>query len=145
MIGRKRHPGSRGFTLIEVLVTLALMGIVLPVAMRGISISVAQARFARNSAEAAALGQSKLNEIVAVIQTQQMNNLGTAGDFGQQWPAYTWSYEEVYNTELAVIEASLYVQWSEPNGPRVLRIPTMIVDSVAVQDAAALLEAQQGI
>lgn len=145
MILRHRQSAARrGFTLIEVLVTLALMGIVFPVALRGVAVAVSNARFARNQAEAATLGQSKLNEIVAMMQIEQTNTLGNSGDFGQQWPAYTWTYEETYNQDLAVIEATLVVHWSEPSGSRTLRIPTMIMDSVAVDDYLAQQEAAAG-
>ena len=93
---------------------------------------------------AATLGQSKLNEIVAIVQTQQTNTLGSSGDFGAQWPAYAWTYEEAYNSDLAVIEAALVVHWSEPAGPRQIRIPTILMDSVAVDEAIAASEAAAG-
>lgn len=144
MIASRRQSvrSRKGFTLIEVLVTLALMGIVLPVAMEGISIATNSARYARNASEAAMLGQSKLNEIVAMIQTQQSNTLGTAGDFGQQWPAYTWTYEEGYNAELAVTEVRLTVHWAERGFPRSVAIATIILDQQAAEDAAAAAETE---
>lgn len=133
-----------GFTLIEVLVTMALMGIVFPVAMHGLRVATNSARYARNSAEAATLAQTKLNEIVALYQTQGSNTLGSSGDFGANWPQYTWLAEEVYNNELGVIELSLVVNWLEPVGQRTLRLSTIILDVVAAEEAALAAEAEAG-
>jgi prepilin-type N-terminal cleavage/methylation domain-containing protein len=82
------HPPRRAFTLIEVLATIALLGIVLPVAMQGVSIATGIASTARHRSEAGALAQSKLGELLA---TQQWANGGVlSGDFGQDWPDYRW-------------------------------------------------------
>ena len=55
----------KGFSLIEVLAAMLLIGIVLPVAMRGYSLSVQLAAQSKQTTESAALGDSKLNELVA--------------------------------------------------------------------------------
>src|SRR5205807_1170343 len=80
----------RGFTLIEVLATILLLGIVLPVIMRGISMCVATASITKHRDEATALADSKLNELVAT-ESWQVGNL--QGDFGPDWPDYTWAAE----------------------------------------------------
>src|SRR4051812_31300269 len=54
----------RGFTLIEVLATMVLLGIIIPVAMRGVSISLAAADKAKHTSQAAALAESKLNDLL---------------------------------------------------------------------------------
>src|SRR5438552_3049287 len=55
---------NRGFTLVEVLATLLIMGIVLPVAMKGVSVMLGTASTARHMQEAAALGETKLNDLI---------------------------------------------------------------------------------
>ena len=62
---RMRRSGRAGFTLVEVLATLVLLGIVVPVAMRGVSVALAAAQTAKRTAEATSLAQSKLNEMIA--------------------------------------------------------------------------------
>src|SRR5947209_4673020 len=85
-----------GFTLIEVLAALMLVAIVLPVAMRGVSVATAAASAARHRNEAAALAQSKLDELLANMQTQQTQmSSSMSGDFGGDWPEYQWSAELV--------------------------------------------------
>lgn len=85
-----------GFTLIEVLAALMLVAIVLPVAMRGVTVATAAASAARHRNEAAALAQSKMDELLASMQAlQQQTNTNMSGDFGEDWPDYQWSAELV--------------------------------------------------
>ena len=80
----------RGFTLVEVLATLMLLGIVMPVAMKGVSIALAAAEKARHTAEAATLAETKLNDLL----TQGVNSAsGLTGDFSPDHPEYQWSYQ----------------------------------------------------
>jgi prepilin-type N-terminal cleavage/methylation domain-containing protein len=93
--GRQGRTGG-GFTLIEVLAALMLVAIVLPVAMRGVAVAAGAASGARHRNEAAALAQSKMDELLANMQAQQTQmSTGMSGDFGDDWPDYQWSAELV--------------------------------------------------
>ena len=59
---RSRH--ALAFTLIEVLVTISVISIVIPVIMQGISIAAGLASITRQRAEVISLAQSKLDELV---------------------------------------------------------------------------------
>ena len=100
--------GRAGFTLIEVLATLMLFAIVLPVMMRAASVSTQAAAHAKRRNEAGSLAQSKLDEVMAsyTAQTAQSSggsgltgmsgatgSIGSSGDFGPDWPDYKWSVE----------------------------------------------------
>jgi prepilin-type N-terminal cleavage/methylation domain-containing protein len=111
-----------GFTLMEVLATLVLVGIVLPVAMQGISLSLNAASNARRTAEAASLAQGKLNEIIA---SQQWQNAGLRGDFGPDHAEYHWS-AEVVNRETGLSEIDLHVSWTGRGSERMLTTSTLI-------------------
>jgi len=85
-----------GFTLVEMLASLAMVAIVLPVAMEAIGLALSAAGFARQQREAAAFAQMKLAELVSTGSWQT----GTlSGDFSDDqstglppdWQAYTWS------------------------------------------------------
>lgn len=82
-----RRQSRRGFTLIEVLVTMVLMGIVIPVAMRGITLALNAASTAKRSAEAAHLAEQKMDEL---LSTSDPNQFTGEGDFGTDWPGYRW-------------------------------------------------------
>ena len=117
----RRSKNFGGFTLVEVLVTMLLMGILLPVAMRGISVSLAQADNARHVSEAATLGESKLNELVATGATT-----GNSGDFGADWPAYKWTLQTTAR-DFGVSEVVMTVSWAGRDGPRSLNVSTMVL------------------
>jgi prepilin-type N-terminal cleavage/methylation domain-containing protein len=84
---RGRKSSRRGFTLVEVLATMLLVAIVIPAAMKGISIAARAGSLARHRNEAAGLAQSKLDELVTLGQWQ---GSALSGDFGPNWPTYQW-------------------------------------------------------
>src|SRR3954465_11642520 len=69
--GGKSAGRARGFTLVEVLATIALIAIVLPVAMYGIQLCLQTSSMAKRQAEAATLAEGKLQELVAEAQGMQ--------------------------------------------------------------------------
>jgi general secretion pathway protein I len=116
-----------GFTLVEVLVTMALMAVILPVAMRGISIAVATASSARHKSEAAMLAQSKLNEIVAdVTILGETTQVGSSGDFGETWPAYRWSTTTMDDSTLGLSHLTISVVWTERGHERTFEASTLV-------------------
>jgi type II secretion system protein I len=101
-------PRRGGFTLPEVLATLLLVAIVLPAVMQAISLATAAAGTARQRSEASALAESKLNELTA---TNQWQSGGLSGDFGEQWPGYTWQAEVQSWVEPSARELHVHVTW----------------------------------
>ena len=116
---------ARGFTLIEVLATLLLLGIVLPVAMRGVSMSLAAASKARHMAEAASLADTKLNEMIA---TQTWTTSGVSGDFGEQHPGYAWTCQAI-SADYGLTQITVRVSWLERGQEAFLDISTLVYQS----------------
>jgi len=86
--GPARRPARRaGFTLIEVLAAMLLIGIVMPVVMQGITAASLAGSSARYRTQAAILADSKLSELTI---TGQWDGGTLAGDFGADWPGYKW-------------------------------------------------------
>jgi len=113
---------ARGFTLIEVLATLVLLGIVVPVAMRGVSVALAAATTARRTAEAATLADAKLNELIADGSWQTSGN---TGDFAPDHPEYTWVCENA-SRDYGMSEVVLRVKWMQRGAEKVVTISTLI-------------------
>ena len=110
-----------GFTLVEILATLLLLGIVMPVAMRGMSIALASADSARHTAEAATLAETKLNDLL----TQGVSSAsGLTGDFSPDHPEYQWSYQSAPR-DYGVTEVQLRVTWLERGRSRTLDLSTL--------------------
>jgi prepilin-type N-terminal cleavage/methylation domain-containing protein len=76
-----------GFTLVEVLASMLLIAIVLPVVMQGITSAAGASSATRRRTEAAGLAESKLGEIVSTLQWQGGI---MQGDFGPDWSDYHW-------------------------------------------------------
>ena len=120
--GRMRRPA---FTLVEVLATLVLLGIVLPIAMKGVSTSLAMSSRAKHTAEAAALAQTKLNEFTI----DPANNAATSGDFPDH-PGYRWQIEQ-QPRDYGITEVMLHVTWQERGTERRLTVSTLSYESGA--------------
>jgi prepilin-type N-terminal cleavage/methylation domain-containing protein len=126
MNGRRTRRG--GFTLIEVLVALVLMGIVLPITMRGATLAMRAASTARHQTEAATLGDAKLTEMVAQGDWQSGN---TQGDFSPDFPQYQWQLQSAQR-DLDVTELQLTVTWKERGVDRSINVSTLAYVSTGI-------------
>jgi general secretion pathway protein I len=97
-----------GFTLVEVLASLALVGVVLSTAMAGIALAMGLGDAARHRTEAAVLARGKLDEMLVSGGWQSSR---TEGDFGDRWPGYTWELNVTDWQEAPHREVTLTVRW----------------------------------
>jgi general secretion pathway protein I len=105
--GPRRTISSRGFTLPEVLAALVLIGVVLPVAMRGIAASTTVAARARHVAEATELARHKLTELSLLADS---NGYTGGGELGTDWPDYRYE-SRASEREYGVTEVTVEVFW----------------------------------
>ena len=115
------------FTLIEVLATLVLLAIVLPVAMRGVSIALGAASSAKHTAEATTLAESKLNELVA---DGSWLTSGQGGDFAPDKPDYRWECV-TESHDYGLSQVAVRVVWKERGQDRDLIVCTLASDALA--------------
>lgn len=120
-----RNP-RRGTTLIEVLATMVVIAIVLPVAMRGISLATTLAGLTQQRGQATALAESKLSELQATGDWE-LGNL--TGDFGEQSPGYTWeAWVETWD-DLSLEQLSVAVKWTSRGSPREIVLATLVTST----------------
>lgn len=117
------HRFSRGFTLVEVLAAMTLAAIVLPVAMRGVSISLSAANHARRQAQAVILAEATLAEVIATGEWQSGEQ---SGDFGEEAPGFQWrAVSSAWDTEsLQCLEVT--VSWVSMGVEREVTLATLV-------------------
>jgi prepilin-type N-terminal cleavage/methylation domain-containing protein len=116
----RRHGG---FTFAELLATVVLIGIIMPVAMRTITLCTSLAGLSRKETEAASLARTRLTELTA---SDEWQNSGRAGDFGSDWPAYRWTAEVSNWTDSVVSQVDLTVHWQSQNRARSVTLSTLV-------------------
>ena len=118
-----RNVGCRSaFTLVEVLVSLVLVAIILPVAMKGISLITGLAGSAKQHLEAGSLAETKLAELLATGAWQDGD---ATGDFGQDWPVYRWTAEARDREGTTLREVEVSVQWTRRATDRSITLTTL--------------------
>ena len=121
---RGRAHRRRGVTLVEVLATIVMMGIVLPAAMEGVSVAMQAADTARQRSEASALAEAKLGELVA---TGDWQFGALSGEFGEAWPEYRWgAMAQDWATDSTLKEISVSVRWTRRGQERQVVLTTLV-------------------
>lgn len=85
---RNREPRAEGFTLLEVMIAMAILATVLVTVFHSHSQSIAMANESRAMTTLALLAQSRMAE----VEGRQDLPIGqTSGTFGDDFPDYTWT------------------------------------------------------
>lgn len=112
MIKLKAH---KGFTLLEVMIAVALIAIALTTLLVSQSQSVSFANSAKFETMAALLAQSKMSELT-LLDADSLSS--DSGDFGDDYPGYAWeavvsdiSIEGVDNISDYLKQVDLTVTW----------------------------------
>ena len=127
---KRGNPGSRsadragrlGFTLLEVLATLALAGISLPVVIHGVLLSLEATAVAQDRNQAAMLARNLLAETIATGDTSDAES---EGGFGEDHPRFRWvsSWSEWDDPLLLQLEVT--VHWTRRGRDRNLTLTTL--------------------
>jgi prepilin-type N-terminal cleavage/methylation domain-containing protein len=119
----KRSHRFSGFTFIELLATIVLIGIIMPVAMRSIGLCTQLGGHSRRQIEAATLARTKLTELTV---SQDWKTSQKSGDFGSDWPGYRWTTTVSNWTDSAVRQLDLTVTWQSQGLQRSLTFSTLV-------------------
>ena len=113
----------RAFTLVEVLAALAFTAIVLPVAMKGISLATTAAGEARRRSEATVLAQNTMAELTTAGVPQFSE---ASGDFAPDNPEYRWTAEFSDWQEADLKQLQVQVIWNTRGTERSVALATLI-------------------
>lgn len=123
----KASSANRGFTLIEVLVTLLLIGLVIPAIMRAITSAAAAGSSARHSSAAASLAKSELASLILSVSQGQTPTL--SGEMDQNGFQYFWSATvNPWNqdqTNVGIQDIDITMRWTEGGRARMIVLSSL--------------------
>lgn len=114
----RRH----GFTFIELLATVVLIAIIMPVAMKSIGLCTRLGGLSRRQIEAASLAKMKMTELVV---TGDWESGSQHGSFGDDWPGYEWDASVTNWTDSTVRQFDLTVSWQSMGRQRSVTLSTL--------------------
>ena len=112
-----------GFTLIEILAALLLIGLILPTAMKGVSLATMLASDSSHKYEALDLAETKLAEIL--LQQEWKSSSGT-GTFEDKYDSYQWTMSVSDWTMAGIKQIDLFVYWQQRNRQRNVTLSTLV-------------------
>ncbi|MBN2128430.1 MAG: type II secretion system protein [Sedimentisphaerales bacterium] len=112
-----------GFTFIELLATVVLIGIIMPVAMGSISLCTRLGGESRRRIEAACLANTKLTELRV---TGEWENGSQRGEFEEEWSDYQWRATVVGWTDTTMRQLDVTVSWLSQGKQRSVTLSTLI-------------------
>lgn len=121
----RRAASWGGFTLMEILAALVLIGVVLPAVMKGVSMASILASDSAHKYEALDLAQSKLAE---VLLNGDWEGGSDAGDFAPDHEGYAWTMETSDWTQADLKEVDVTVSWEQRGRPRYIQLSTLVYD-----------------
>lgn len=109
--------------MVEVLASLMLVAIVLPVAMRGVTQSAQSSSLAADRIEATMLAERQMQQLLA----SQTYDLGSDEAEFDDFPRYHWkSGVNDWGDGAALRQVSLTVQWTSAGRERQLTLNTLV-------------------
>ena len=112
-----------GFTFIELLATVVLIAVIMPVAMRSITLCTRLGGDSRRRIEAASLARTKLTELVV---SGDWATGAKNGGFGNDWPGYRWEADVSNWTDSTVRQLDVTVHWQSRGNEREVVFSTLI-------------------
>lgn len=112
-----------GFTFIELLATVVLIAIIMPVAMHCIALCTRLGGDSRRQIEAASLARAKLTEFTT---SQEWESGEKSGEFGTDWPGYRWTADVSNWTDSALRQLDLTVFWQSQGREHSVTLSTLV-------------------
>jgi prepilin-type N-terminal cleavage/methylation domain-containing protein len=125
---------ERGFTLLEVLLTLVVLGISIVGISQGFAVGLRSSAIARDTTTATAFARAKLAEVDAGVLPVSQDAQGTFESLGA--PDVTWTLNSRTTQYPGLYEVVLKVQWSDRGATRDLSVVRWMLDRQAGAIAA---------
>ena len=129
---RSGKPAPRlraAFTLVEILASLAFLGLTIPVTMKAILIATQSGEIAERSLIAEQLGENKLSELMI---GNAWTTAESRGKFSDDRPNYRWELSRADWQSGAMTELDLDVYYPVQGRERSLRLSTLVNEQVGL-------------
>lgn len=124
---KKKKIVAKGFTLLEILAALLLIGLILPTVMKGISMVSILASDSDHQYEALDLAETKLAEVL--LEQSWQGSSSISGRFENEYEDYEWIVDASDWIEASVKQVDVFVCWQQRNRQRELRLSTLVYDA----------------
>jgi general secretion pathway protein I len=114
---------QRGFTLLEIIVALAVLAVALVALLTLRNRDIALQAHARHLVTATSLAKAKLEEFNRVAEADHTES---SGDFGEHYPGYAWSWDVQPTPVPKWIELTVTVTWPEGAGQEQVALTTYL-------------------
>jgi len=118
---------DEGFTLIEILAALLLVGLVLPAVMKGVSIVSILGSDSDHRYEAVNLAETKMAEVL--LEESWRNNSNETGQFEDEYEDYEYAVDVSNWSQGDAKQVDVYVYWQQRNRQREIRLSTLVYDA----------------
>jgi prepilin-type N-terminal cleavage/methylation domain-containing protein len=125
---------ARAFTLVEVLASLLLMAIIIPVAMEGMSVASRAGVLGQRKAAAMRVAERVLNELIVQGDTQNSTASGNALDGDANYP---WTLRSETWSEDAMTHLTVTVTFTVQGNQYDVSASTLLAPTSATADVAA--------
>lgn len=124
---KKKRIDAKGFTLIEILAALLLIGLVLPAVMKGISIISILASDSDHKCEALDLAETKLAEVL--LEESWKTSSSQSGSFENEYEDYQWVTGTSDWTQAGIKQIDVFVYWQQRNRQREIKLSTLVYNA----------------
>lgn len=114
---------QRGFTLVEILASLLLMAIIVPVAMQGMSTASRAGMMGQRKVAALRVAERVLNDLVVTGQTSQASSSGTMVEGNASYP---WTLETENWSEDSMLQLTVRVTFTVQGNEYMVSASTLI-------------------
>jgi Tfp pilus assembly protein PilV len=131
---RRRSLPVRGFTLVEVLISMVFLGVLLPIIVSALLLANRVSEVSERETLAAQLGENKLGELMI---DNAWSTGEKRGDFGADWTGYRWEAAQAnWQGDSTMTEFSLNVYYPVQGQEQSIRLTTLVSTALASASAS---------
>jgi prepilin-type N-terminal cleavage/methylation domain-containing protein len=124
----------RGFTLLELIVSIAILSFGLIGILQALSAALVASRLAEDYSTAAMLAEQKIAELS--VQAEDLEPGEDSGDFGELFPRFAWDYRVLDTGVEGLLHATVVVSWRTGQRERSFTAETCLAQGLSGDEAA---------